>query len=83
MLSDAELEAETQSERDRSCREAEAILAREAQQKRLIVHRVLAMMESTKSLPPPPSKSQTIPSPLSPSNSQKESGGATSWCCEE
>jgi hypothetical protein len=35
------------------------------------------MMDSTKSLPPPPSRSQTMPNPPSPSNSQKESG--TSW----
>ena len=75
LLSDAELEAEAERERDRSRREAEAILTREAQQRRLVEDRVLSMMESTKSLPPPPSRSQTTPSP---SNSQKESGGATS-----
>ncbi|EDQ99439.1 uncharacterized protein LACBIDRAFT_335010 [Laccaria bicolor S238N-H82] len=79
MLSDAELEAEVERERDRSRREAEAILTREAQQRRLVEDRVLSMMESTKSLPPPPSRSQTMPNPPSPSNSQKESGGATSW----
>ena len=76
MLSDAELEAEAERERDRSRRQAEAILTREAQQRRLVEDRVLSMMESTKSLPPSPSRSQTTPSP---SNSQKESGGTTSW----
>ena len=76
LLSDAELEAEAERERDRSRREAEAILTREAQQRRLVEDRVLSMMESTKSLPPPPSRSQTTPSP---SNSRKETGGATSW----
>ena len=75
-VSDAELEAEAERERDRSRREAEAILTREAQQRRLVEDRVLSMMESTKSLPPPPSRSQTT---LSPFNSQKESGDATSW----
>ena len=30
-------------------------------------------------LPPPASRAQTMPNPLSPSNSRKESGGATSW----
>ena len=35
------------------------------------------MMERTKSLPLPPSISQTMPNPPSPSNSQKELGG--SW----
>ena len=72
----SELEAESESERDRSCRGTGAILTREAQQRRLVEDHVLSMMESTKSLPPPPSRSQTTPSP---SNSQKESGGATTW----
>ncbi|KAF5325472.1 hypothetical protein D9619_010060 [Psilocybe cf. subviscida] len=69
MRSDMELEAEAEMERDRSRREAEAILTREAQQRKLVEDRVLAMLESTKSLPPPPSRSQTTPSP---SGSQKE-----------
>ncbi|KIM41283.1 hypothetical protein M413DRAFT_445320 [Hebeloma cylindrosporum] len=76
MPTDAELEAEAERERDRSRREAEAILTREAQQRKLVEERVLAMMESAKSLPPPPSRSQTMSSnPPSPSNSQKE----TNW----
>ena len=73
MPTDAELEAE--AERDWSRREAEAILTREAQSRKLVEERVLAMIESTKSLPPPPSRSQTTTTP-SPSNSQKES---SSW----
>ena len=77
MLSDAELEAEGERERDCGRREAEAILTREAQQRRLVEDSVLSMMERTKSLAPPPSRSQTIPNAPSPPNWQKESGGAT------
>ncbi|KAJ7276502.1 hypothetical protein B0H12DRAFT_1085725 [Mycena haematopus] len=73
MLTDAELEAEAERERDRSRREAERILTREAEDRRLVEERVLAMMESTKSLPPPPSRSQSL-DPPSPSSSQKEAG---------
>ena len=72
-LTDAELEAEAERERDRSRQEAEAILTKEAQQRKLVEERVLAMMETTKSLPPPPSRSHTVSNPPSPSNSQKES----------
>ncbi|CAA7263306.1 unnamed protein product [Cyclocybe aegerita] len=75
MPTDAELEAEAERERERSRREAEAILTREAQQRQLVEERVLAMMETTRALPPPPSRSQTLPNPPSPSNSSKE----TSW----
>ncbi|KAJ7764980.1 hypothetical protein DFH07DRAFT_811015 [Mycena maculata] len=74
MPTDAELEAEAERERDRSRREAERILTREAEDRRQLEQRVLAMMESTKSLPPPPSRSQSL-DPPSPSGSQKESGG--------
>ena len=72
-LTDAELEAEAERERDRSRQEAEAILTKEAQKRKLVEERVLAMMETTKSLPPPPSLSQVASTPPSPSNSQKES----------
>ncbi|KAF8801246.1 hypothetical protein BYT27DRAFT_7038510, partial [Phlegmacium glaucopus] len=72
-LTDAELEAEAERERDRSRREAEAILTKEAQQRKLVEERVLAMVETTKSLPPPPSRPQTLSNPPSPSSSQKES----------
>ncbi|KAJ6628725.1 hypothetical protein B0H10DRAFT_1989011 [Mycena sp. CBHHK59/15] len=74
MPTDAELEAEAERERDRSRREAERILTKEAEDRRLVEERVLAMMESTRSLPPPPSRSQSM-DPPSPSSSQKESGG--------
>ncbi|RDB17196.1 hypothetical protein Hypma_001847 [Hypsizygus marmoreus] len=78
MPTDAELEAEAERERDRSRREAERILTREADERKLVEERVLAMMESTRSLPPPPSRSQTMPNsnPPSPSGSQKD---GTSW----
>jgi len=80
MLSGAGLEAEAERERDRSQLEAEAVFTQEAQQRRLVEDRVLAMVDSTKSRPPHPSRSQTMPNPPSPSNSQKELGGsATSW----
>lgn len=58
MPTDIELKAEAKRERDRSRQLAEAILTREAQQRKLVEERILAMMESTKSLPPP-SRSQT------------------------
>ncbi|KAJ7498811.1 hypothetical protein FB451DRAFT_1072647 [Mycena latifolia] len=74
MPTDAELEAEAERERDRSRREAERILTREAEDRKLLEERVLAMMETTKSLPPPPSRSQSL-DPPSPSSSQKEAGG--------
>lgn len=76
LLSDAELEAQAERERDRSRREAEAILTKEAQQRKQVEERVLSMMESTRSLPPPPSRSQTMPNPPSPAGSQKSE---TSW----
>ena len=72
-LTDAEIEAEAERERDRSRREAEAILTKEAQKRKLVEERVLAMMETAKSLPPPPSRHQAASNPPSPSNSQKES----------
>ncbi|KAF9017251.1 hypothetical protein BDZ89DRAFT_1045248 [Hymenopellis radicata] len=67
---DAEFEAEAERERERSRREAERILTEEAAGRRLVEDRVLAMLESTRSLPPPPSRSQTMPNPPSPASSQ-------------
>lgn len=76
--SDEELEAEAQRERDRSRREAERILTREAEERRAMEERVLAMMNSSpQSLPPPRSRSQTLPNPPSPAHSQKDS--TPSW----
>ena len=73
---EAEIEAEAERERDRSRREAERILTQEAEERRLVEEKVLAMMQSTrggspKSLPPPP-RSQSLPNPPSPSTSHKE-----------
>jgi len=80
MLSDTKLEAEAEREHNRSRMEAEAVFTQEVQQRRLVKDHVLAMMDSTKLIPPPPSRSQTMPNPPSLSNLQKESGGsATSW----
>ncbi|KAG2051879.1 hypothetical protein BDR06DRAFT_973445 [Suillus hirtellus] len=76
--SDDELEAEAQRERDRSRREAERILTREAEERRAMEERVLSMMNnSPQSLPPPRSRSQTLPNPPSPAHSQKDS--SPSW----
>lgn len=76
--SDEELEAEGQRERDRSRREAERILTQEAEERRAMEERVLAMMNSSpQSLPPLRSRSQTLPNPPSPAHSQKDS--SPSW----
>lgn len=72
--SDAELEAEAERERERSRREAEAILTREAQQRKQVQDRMAAMFDSTKNLPPPPS-SKPYPTTPSPASSHKESTG--------
>ncbi|KAI0356967.1 hypothetical protein OH77DRAFT_1423231 [Trametes cingulata] len=74
---DEELEAEAERERERSRREAERILAKEAEERRTVEERVMAMLQnnpgSPGSLPPPPTRSQTMPvTPPSPSSSQKE-----------
>ncbi|EKM78292.1 hypothetical protein AGABI1DRAFT_75808 [Agaricus bisporus var. burnettii JB137-S8] len=69
---DEELEAEAQRERDRSRREAEAIIIKEAQQRRLVEDRVLSMMQSTRSLPEPPSRAENISEPPSPAGSHKD-----------
>ncbi|KAI6038634.1 hypothetical protein EDC04DRAFT_2505189, partial [Pisolithus marmoratus] len=78
---DAELEAEARRERDQSRREAEMILTREAEQRRAVEERVLALMgTSPQSLPPPQrARSQTLPNPPSPAHSAKEAGSGTSW----
>ncbi|KAI0672383.1 hypothetical protein C8Q78DRAFT_970700 [Trametes maxima] len=74
---DEELEAEAERERERSRREAERILAKEAEERRTVEERVMAMLQNDPAaqgpLPPPPSRSQTMPAtPPSPSSSQKE-----------
>lgn len=68
-----ELEADSERERDRSRQEAERILSMEARDRQLVEERVMAMLENSKTLPPPPSRSQTASvNPPSPSTSQKE-----------
>ncbi|KIK96083.1 hypothetical protein PAXRUDRAFT_25244 [Paxillus rubicundulus Ve08.2h10] len=75
---DAELEAEAQRERDQSRREAERILTREAEERRAMEERVLALMNSSpQSLPPPRGRSQTMPNPPSPATSAKD--GVAGW----
>ncbi|KAH8112773.1 hypothetical protein DFH11DRAFT_1511353 [Phellopilus nigrolimitatus] len=73
---EAEIEAEAEKERERSRREAEVIIKREAEERRMVEDGVFAMLESTSQvdpLPPPPARSQTMPSnSSSPSSSQKE-----------
>ncbi|KAI0634170.1 hypothetical protein C8Q77DRAFT_1110244 [Trametes polyzona] len=74
---DEELEAEAERERERSRREAERILAKEAEERRTVEERVMAMLQANPGaqgpLPPPPTRSQTMPAtPPSPSASQKE-----------
>ncbi|KIY65559.1 hypothetical protein CYLTODRAFT_356590, partial [Cylindrobasidium torrendii FP15055 ss-10] len=69
---DAELEAEAERERERSRREAERILTEEAAGRRALEDRLL---ETTRMLPPPPIRSQTMPNPGPPSpasSSQKD-----------
>lgn len=77
---DEELEAEAQRECDRSRREAELILTREAEQRRLADERVLAMMDDPNSLPPPPSRPPGgMSNSSSPTSSQKEKDGLSWW----
>jgi hypothetical protein len=85
MPSDAELEAEAEKERDRSRREAERIITQEAEERRAVEEKVLAMMANSRNSPasnsnslPPPGRSHSLPNPPSPSPSQKE-GGLSWW----
>ncbi|KAI0062480.1 hypothetical protein BV25DRAFT_1825481 [Artomyces pyxidatus] len=77
---DAELEAEAERERDRSRREAERILTQEAEERRAMEERVLAMLQGTDSSPraTPPTRSQTMP-PMDASPSASQKDGITSW----
>ncbi|KAF7973790.1 hypothetical protein HWV62_14276 [Athelia sp. TMB] len=85
-MTDAELEADAERERDQSRREAERILTQEANDRKAVEERVLALMHSPRGgggpSPgmhdlAPPARSQTMPaaSPPSPSASQKENAG--------
>ena len=75
-LSAAEIESEAERERDRTRREAERILTAEAEERKRVEERVLALLHkanATNTLPPPPARSQTLPP--SPTPSQKEGLG--------
>ncbi|KAJ8508119.1 hypothetical protein ONZ45_g9577 [Pleurotus djamor] len=75
-LSAAEIEADAARERDRTRREAERILTAEADERRRVEERVLALLHKTNSdplQPPPPPRAQTMPP--SPTPSQKEGIG--------
>lgn len=77
---EAEIEAEAQREREKSRREAEMIIRREEEARKLVEDGVFAMIEKTTpqaySLPPPPPRSQTMPSTTSSaSSSPKEKEG--------
>ncbi|KAJ3867214.1 hypothetical protein EV359DRAFT_78780 [Lentinula novae-zelandiae] len=76
MMSSSEIEREAQRERERGRREAERILQAENQRTSL-ENRVLAMLDSTRALPPPPSRSQTMPNPESSQPSSPSSN--VSW----
>ncbi|KAI5119479.1 hypothetical protein M0805_007213 [Coniferiporia weirii] len=73
---EAEIEAEAEREKERSKREAEIIMRREEEERKMVEDGVFALLESTSqahALPPPPARSQTMASnPPSPSSSQKE-----------
>ncbi|EED81336.1 predicted protein [Postia placenta Mad-698-R] len=75
---DDELEAEAEREREKSRREAERIMQLEAEGARTVEERVLAMLQSSPQiLPPPPSRSQTMPAtPPSPSS---QNDGSSWW----
>ena len=75
---DAELEAEAKREREKSRREAERILTREAEERRKAEERIFGMKDMGESLPPPSSRiPQAISDPPSPSISPKS--GGTWW----
>ncbi|PFH47594.1 hypothetical protein AMATHDRAFT_67427 [Amanita thiersii Skay4041] len=76
---DAELEAEAQRERDRSRKEAERILTREAEERRMADERLLGMKDMGDSLPPPPSRTQTMSNASSPSSSPKDKESSSWW----
>lgn len=77
--SHSEIEREALRERERGIREAEKILQAELAQRSSIEDRVLAMLDSTRALPPPPSRAQTMPNSSSQPPSPAQSIGATSW----
>ncbi|KAI9507111.1 hypothetical protein F5148DRAFT_1015458 [Russula earlei] len=77
-------EQEAERDRERSRREAERILIQEAEERRLMEEKVLAMLQ-TKNSPPQhisPARSQSTPTTFenpSPTPSQRDSGVASWW----
>ena len=79
---DEELEREAERERDRSRREAERILTQEAEERRLMEEKVLAMLHTTNNSPKQisPARSQSMPSHENPSPTPSQRDGAiSSW----
>ncbi|KAF5391409.1 hypothetical protein D9757_001909 [Collybiopsis confluens] len=72
-ISSSEIEREALRERERGRREAERILKAESHRSSL-EDRVLAMLDTTRALPPPPSRSQTLPNAQS-----SQPSSPTSW----
>ena len=82
---DEELEREAERDRERSRREAELILTQEAEERRLMEEKVLAMLNISAATPKrvSPARSQSMPptdppSP-SPSSSQRDNGVSSWW----
>jgi hypothetical protein len=80
---DEELEREAERERDRSRREAERILTQEAEERRIMEEKVLAMLHTTHSSPKHNSPARSLSMPPfenpSPTSSQRESGVSSWW----
>lgn len=72
---EAELEAEAEREREQSRREAEMIMRREAEERRMLEDRVLQMFDDTPKSGSPRQRAQTMPAQSSPTPSQKEKDG--------
>jgi hypothetical protein len=80
---DEELEREAERDRERSRREAERILTQEAEERRLMEEKVLAMLNITATTPKhvSPARSQSMP-PIenpSPTPSQRDSAVSSWW----
>jgi hypothetical protein len=80
---DEEIEREAERDRERSRREAEQILIQEAEERRLMEEKVLAMLQPTHIAPKQisPARSQSMPSfeNPSPTPSQRENGVSSWW----
>ena len=80
---DEEIEREAERDRERSRREAEQILIQEAEERRLMEEKVLAMLQPTHITPKQisPARSQSMPSfeIPSPTPSQRENGVSSWW----